>query len=124
MNELLYKEEAYSIIGKCMEIHAALGHGFLEAVYKDALEYEFRLSGIPFVREQRFDIKYKDTILNKKYIADFTVYERIILEVKAIDVLSNAQLSQALNYLKASKLRLCILANFGSHSCEFKRGVS
>lgn len=52
MTELIYKEEAYKIIGICMEVHNNLGYGFLEIVYKDALEYEFRKAGIPYEREK------------------------------------------------------------------------
>jgi GxxExxY protein len=60
MENLLYKEECYTIIGKCMEVHNNLGSGFLEIVYKDALELEFRMAGIPFRREKMFEVKEKD----------------------------------------------------------------
>ncbi len=123
MNEILYKEEAYKIIGCCLEVYNELGPGFLEVVYKDALEIEFQLNKIPYCREKIFDVLYKGRTLNRKYNADFVVYDKIILEVKAYKRLSNDNLSQTLNYLKASKLRLGLLANFGETSFNSKRVV-
>jgi len=123
MNQILYKAEAFAVIGKCMEVHRTLGHGFLEAVYKEALEYEFTASGIPYDREHVFDIRYKDVILSKKYCADFTVYNKIVLEVKAIEYISPQAIGQAINYLNVSGYRLCILVNFGGSLFEFRRFV-
>jgi GxxExxY protein len=81
-DEIIYKEESYKIIGICMEIHKILGKGFLEIVYKDALEIELKRNSIPFEREKPFLIKYKEIILPHKYHADFIVYDKIILEIK------------------------------------------
>lgn len=119
--EYIYKDESYEIIGLCMEVHKQLGPGFLEAVYKDALEYEFKRNGIPFTREQKFQIKYKDIVLNKEYYADFTVFGKIILEAKALDLLPDVATAQAINYLKASRFKLCLLINFGTSSLQIKR---
>ncbi len=123
MTNLLYAEEAFAIIGKCMDIHRILGHGFLEAVYKDALEYELEHAKIPYQREQPFKIPYKDTILKRKYYADFTVMDKIILEAKALDGLPTELTSRAINYLKVSGYQLCLLVNFGRPNFEFKRIV-
>ncbi len=71
MIELIYKEESYEIIGKCMKVHNNLGPGFLEIVYKDALEFEFRKAGIPFEREKKYVVHYEDIILPHKFFADF-----------------------------------------------------
>jgi len=120
---LLYKEEAFSIIGKCMEVHRVLGHGFLEIVYKDALEYEFKLAQIPYGREVRFDVPYKTVILPHNYYSDFTVYEKIIFEVKSIDGIHDDHMARMLNYLKTSGYRLGLLVNFGKRSLEYKRVV-
>jgi len=81
--EIIFKEESYRIIGICMEIHRILGKGFLEIVYKDALEFELKSNCIPFQREKEFLTKYKDTILAHKFSADFIVYDKIILEIKS-----------------------------------------
>ncbi|HLT23813.1 MAG TPA: GxxExxY protein, partial [Ignavibacteria bacterium] len=80
MADLIYKEESYKIIGLCMDVHNELGKGFLEAVYKDALQYEFEKEGIPFEREKGHKIEYKGKVLEHKYFADFVVYDKIILE--------------------------------------------
>jgi len=80
--ELIFKEEAYSIIGICMEVHNNLGPGFLEIVYKDALELEFFRSGIFYEREKEYSVSYKGIILPHNFYADFVVHNEIILEVK------------------------------------------
>lgn len=123
MNEPIYKEESYKIIGCCIEVYNELGPGFLEVVYKDALEIEFQLNNIPYSREKLFDVIYKGKPTNRKYNADFVVYDKIILEVKAYKRLSDDNLLQTLNYLKVTKLKLGILANFGESSFNSKRVV-
>jgi GxxExxY protein len=123
MPELIYKEEAYTVIGLCMEVHRILGPGFLEAVYKDALEYELKKALIPYTREQAFLVPYKDTILRKQYCADFTLYDKIILEAKALDSVPDEVIGRAINYLKVSKYRLCLLINFGKTKLEYQRIV-
>lgn len=119
--ELIYKEEAYKIIGCCMEVHKTLGNGFLEAVYQEALAFEFRKAGIPFEQEKQLEINYKGIILEKKYYSDFICYHKIIVELKALDVIYPEHLSQTLNYLKASQHRLGLIVNFGSSSLQYKR---
>ncbi len=120
---LIYKEESYRIIGLCMEVHGILGKGHSELVYKDALEYEFSVNQIPFSREKSYKIQYKDIILPRRYSADFVVYDKIILELKAIESLTNGHIKQTLNYLAASKLKLGLLVNFGEDSLTHKRIV-
>jgi len=122
-NKLVYKEENYSIIGACMEVHNELGNGFLEPVYQESLEVELGSQLIPFQREVILPIKYKGTLLNKSYIADFVAYDKIILELKALDALSTVHESQVLNYLKATGLKLGILVNFGQSKLQYKRLV-
>ncbi|RYZ60276.1 MAG: GxxExxY protein, partial [Chitinophagaceae bacterium] len=106
MTELLLKEESYKIIGLCMEVHRQLGPGFQETVYKDALAYELKESNIPYVREKGFRIPYKQIVLERRFYADFIVYENILLEVKATSMLVTNFTQQTLNYLKASDLHL------------------
>ncbi|MBQ0907157.1 GxxExxY protein [Flavobacterium sp. F-328] len=121
MHELYLKEEAYSIIGICMEVHKILGKGHSEKVYGDALEYEFRKNNIPYSRESKFNIEYKEIVLPTYYFADFLVFDEIILEIKAIQELSKSEIKQTLNYLAASKNKLGILVNFGEDSLKYKR---
>ncbi|MBA4408487.1 MAG: GxxExxY protein [Odoribacter sp.] len=124
MNEtILYKEENFTIIKACIEVHNQLGNGFLEAVYQEALEYEFELQNIPSVREYPLQIRYKDKILEKEYIPDFICYSKIIVELKAVSELSPTHISQVLNYLKATGFRLGLLINFGGTSLEWKRVI-
>jgi GxxExxY protein len=122
--ELFFKEEFYKIIGICMKIHTILGKGFKEIVYKDAMEIEFkRDSIITYEREKPFDIVYEGTILPRKFRADFLVFNSIVLEIKAVSELHADAFKQTLNYLKASKIKLGILINFGADRLSFQRIV-
>jgi len=121
---IIFKDESYQIIGACMAVHRELGCGFLEAVYQEALEEEFKIRKIPYVREVKLDISYKGKLLNKKYQADFVCYGLIILELKALVQLTSAHKSQLINYLKVSKLELGLLVNFGSKALESKRVIN
>ncbi len=123
MKEIIYKDEAFKIIGAAMEVHKTLGNGYLEAVYHEALMIEFEKRGIPYMHEEPLYIKYKDVQLKKTYVADFVCYEKIIIEVKALSQLNSDHESVVLNYLKASGLKLGILINFGASSLENKRLV-
>lgn len=123
MNDILYKEESYHIIGKCFEVHNNLGPGFLEIVYKDALEYEFSLANIPYERERKYIVKYKNVVLPHKFYADFIVYDKIILEVKAVAGIPDEYIAQAINYLKVSGNKLALIVNFGELKLNSKRIV-
>lgn len=116
------KEETYQIIGACMAVHNELGHGFLEVVYKDALELEFKARNIPYQREKEFQIDYKGVILKHSFYADFVVDEQIILEIKAAEGgLCDANIAQTLNYLRVSDYKIGLLVNFGRRKLEHKR---
>lgn len=121
--DLIYKNEAYKIIGAAMEVHTVLGSGFLEAVYQEALEIEFKKREIPYARESQVKIIYKDITLKKTYYADFVCYDKIIVETKAIQQLTGIDESQVINYLKATGFELGLLINFGAESLEYKRLV-
>lgn len=123
MTEITYKDESYKIINKCFTVHNNLGFGFLEIVYKDALEYEFKQAGIPYEREKKYEVNYKGIILPHKFYADFVLYDKIILEVKAVSQIHTAFISQAFNYLKVSNNRLALIVNFGEPSLTSKRIV-
>ena len=123
MNELILKEEAYAIIGLCMEVHNQLGHWFYEIVYKDALEYEFEQNEIDYEREKEYIVNYKEKVLPHKFYADMTVFNSIIIEVKCVKALTDEHLAQTINYLKVSKNRLALLVNFGRGKLEYKRVV-
>lgn len=121
--DLILKDEAYKIVGICMEIHNNLGAGFLEIVYKDALEFEFRRAGIPFEREKEYVVNYKGNILPHKFYADFVVFDQIILEVKGKSGIADEDVAQSINYLKVSGNRLALLVNFGELRLNHRRVV-
>lgn len=104
-----------------MEVHKILGKGHSEKVYGDALEYEFQKNNIPYNRELRYNITYKDIVLPSYYFADFVIFDEIILELKASEILTSSEIKQTLNYLAASKNKLGLLVNFGEDSLKYKR---
>ncbi|MBU4446464.1 MAG: GxxExxY protein [Candidatus Marinimicrobia bacterium] len=124
MVDLIYKEECFKIIGACMEVHRELGPGFLEAVYQEALAIEFGKQHIPFEQEKVLSIVYKDIELEKKYVADFFCYGKIILETKAVKELCDNHRAQIINYLKATKFKLGLLVNFGETSLKYERFIN
>jgi len=123
--ELIFKQEVYEIIGAAIEVHKTLGHGFLEAVYQEAIEYELSDRKIPFRSQVELRIKYKERYLNRTYIADIVAYDKIIVELKALSALSGKDESQIINYLKATGYKVGVLINFGQpYKLEWKRFVS
>ena len=123
MEGLVYEDETYEIIGICMDVHKYLGRGHSEVVYKDALEHEFKLAEIDYCREKPYKIEYKGVILPHFYVADFIVFDSIILEIKAIEALTRSHTKQTINYLAASKLKVGLLVNFGEDQLKFKRVI-
>ena len=122
--QIIYKSEVYQIVGICMEMYNTLGYGFAEVVYKDAMEIEFVDKNMQYAREQLHTIKYKGKILQHKFFADYTLLEKIILEIKACkDGITDDAIAQTLNYLRASGIRLGLIINFGKTSLEYKRLV-
>ena len=120
---LLYKDEVYAIVGAAMEVHRVLGCGFLEPVYQEALEIEFSKLGISHHSQKELQIRYKNLTLKKTYLADFVVFDKIIVEIKALSRLSSLEEAQLLNYLKATGFEMGLLINFGAESLEWKRMV-
>lgn len=106
-----------------MEVHNELGHGFLESVYQDALEREFVLRDIPYVREHSISVSYKGLTLSSPYRADFLCFDSVIVELKAIKGLTPVEDAQVLHYLKATGFQRALLLNFGTPRLEYKRIV-
>ena len=115
------QQESYDIIGICMEVHRILGKGLLEIVYKDAIEYEFKSQNIPYEREKKYEVTYKETILPHYFFADFVVFDKIILEVKSQKDVVDEHYKWVINYLGISKCPLGLIINFGRNSLETKR---
>lgn len=124
MTDLLYKDEVYEIVGICMAVYNELGYGFLEIVYKDAMEIEFIENEMGHVREHEFPILYKGKKLKRTFFSDFSAFEKIIVAVKTnTDGISEDTIAQTLNYLKVSEYRVGLIINFGKRKLEYKRLV-
>ena len=119
----LYKDLTQEIIGAAMEVHRKLGSGFLEYVYEEALSYELNLKKVHFERQKELDIYYKDLLIPRKYKPDLIVDGKVIVEIKATSGLTELEEAQLLNYLKATKMRVGLLLNFGTKSLEVKRRI-
>ena len=113
--DLIFKEESYKIIGACFEVYREKGCGFLEAVYQECLEIEFRLQGVLFVPKHPLALEYKKCPLRAKYEPDFICCDKIILELKAVSELVEEHRAQVQNYLKATGFKLGLLVNFGHY---------
>ena len=120
---LLYPEESYNINGALYEVHKALGPGLLEKVYQEALEKELKLQGIPFEREKSFTIMYKGEALEQKYVADFVCYDKIVVELKAVEELLPVHKAQVINYLALTGYKLGLLVNFNVRKIHPERVV-
>ena len=105
MTELLYKELTFAVIGAAMEVHKILGPGFLESVYQVALERELTLRGIPFEKQVRLPVNYKDVLVGE-YIADFMIDEKFVVEIKAVSNFNSQHQAQAMHYLAATGFAL------------------
>jgi GxxExxY protein len=124
VGQLKYKDITEKIIAASFEVHKFLGNGFQEVIYQRALAWEMIQVGLEFTREIEQDIYYKDLpepIGTRR--ADFVIEGKVLVELKAIIQLEDVHLAQALNYLKAYKLEVGLLINFGSKSLTFKRLV-
>ena len=124
MPELKYKDITEKIIGASFEVHRFLGNGFQEVIYQRALAWELSKAQLSYLREIEQEIFYKelqDPIGTRR--ADFVVEGKVLVELKAIIELEDVHLAQVLNYLKAYRLEVGLLINFGSKSLTFKRIV-
>ena len=117
------QSETQTLIGISFEIHNTLGSGFLEIVYKDALEFELKKRGIDYQREKEYLVKYKEIILPHKFYADFVVYDSVILEIKAKEGIAGVHYAQVINYLRVSGSKVGLILNFWGASLEIKRLV-
>ena len=110
------------VISCAFEVSNTLGAGFVEKVYENALCVELTKTGIPFCRQQRYGIRYKNENIGN-YIADIVVAEKLLIELKALSALNREHEAQVMNYLKASGLRVGLLLNFGTARIGMKRIV-
>jgi GxxExxY protein len=116
-------EQTHGIIGAAMEVHSELGHGFLEPVYQAAMQRELTRRAIPHRCQAEIPVLYKGEPLECSYRADFICYDAVIVELKALSVLSRAEYAQVINYLKGTGMKRALLLNFGAPRLEYKRFV-
>ena len=118
------QQETDSILRTAIEIHKILGAGFLEIVYKDAFEYETLKQNFQYEREKEYLTHYKETILKHRFYADFVVFDKVIVEIKAKEGgIAEEDYAQALNYLKCSGCKVGLILNFARLKLEIKRVV-
>jgi GxxExxY protein len=113
--KFLFKDECFALQGAVFEVYREMGCGFLEAVYQECLQKEFLLRGIPFQSQMELPLIYKGDTLTQRYKPDFVCYNAIIFELKAVKEVADEHRAQVFNYLKASKLRVGLLVNFGHY---------
>ncbi len=123
MQDLIYKQEVFQIVGAAMNVHRYFGPGFTEKVYQEALQVEFQKQEIPYKRENPIRAKYHDIELNAEFVPDFICYNDIVVELKAVKELDDIHRSQAINYGKVAGTKLSLLINFGEPSLRYERYV-
>ncbi len=122
MEKILFKELSYKIVGLAMQVHRELGYGFLEKVYENAFMVLLRKEGIHAEQQEPITVHFDGEVVGE-YYADILVENKIILELKSVETILDAHKAQALNYLKATGLRLAMILNFGKEGFAFERLV-
>ncbi|HVQ40193.1 MAG TPA: GxxExxY protein [Pyrinomonadaceae bacterium] len=124
MHDLLLNEEVFQIIGAAMDVYYQLGRGFPEPIYQEAFEIELGRRGIPCERQSEAKVYYKGQELTKHYVPDVICFGQVIIELKVCDRLTGIEASQIMTYLKATRMHVGLLINFGSRgTLEWKRYV-
>jgi GxxExxY protein len=124
MTDIVFRDESYKIMGACFEVYREMGCGFVEPVYQECLAIELRLQKVPCEEQRQLLLVYKTKPLEQVYKPDFICYEKIILEIKAVSQLADEHRAQVHNYLKATRMKLGLLTNFGHYpKLEYERIV-
>jgi GxxExxY protein len=122
MAEYPHAEVTRKILGAAFEVHTALGPGFLETIYEEALAHELALRGMQFQRQVRLPINYKTAVVGT-HVLDLIVDDKVIVELKAMSELAEVHRAIVLSYMAATKLSAALLMNFGQSSLAYKRLV-
>ena len=115
VDDLIFKEESYAITGACFSVYKDKGSGFLEPVYQECMEIELNHRKISARPKPSLLLTYRGVTLRQTYEPDFICYDKIILELKAVEELTDQHRAQVLNYLNATGLELGLLVNFGHY---------
>lgn len=113
--KILFKDECYQIQGAIFDVYREMGCGFLEAVYQECMERELARREIPFASQPELILHYKGELLRQIYKPDFICFEKVVLELKAVKEVAPEHKAQVMNYLKASRMKLGLLINFGTY---------
>ena len=120
--ELVLKDEVFNVVGCAIEVLNTLGHGLLEKPYENALVVEFGIRGIPYAQQPKFNVEYKGVVVGE-YVPDLIVYERLVVDAKVIERITDHELGQMINYLKITRLPVGLILNFKRAKLEWKRVV-
>jgi len=115
MSRLILEQETHQILGACFEVYREKGCGFVEPVYQECLELELVSQGIEFLAQKEIGLSYKGQPLKQAYRADFVCYGKVIVEIKAVSVLTDEHRAQLMNYLRATGIKVGLLINFGHY---------
>jgi len=119
------KEETYQVLGACFEVYNEMGCGFLESVYQECLEKELTSCGIPFEAQQSIDLVFKGQELQRTFSPDLLCLGKVVVELKAVRQLAAEHRAQLINYLKACRLEVGLLVNFGSYpQLDYERVIN
>ena len=121
--EYKYSDFTRKIIGAAMKVHSKLGNGFQEVIYQRALAIEMAEQGLTFQRELEMQIYYRGKEIGTRRV-DFLVEDKVMVELKALTMLEDVHLAQAINYLEAYNLEIGLLINFGAKSLEYRRVIN
>ena len=121
-NKMLLKEEVFQIVGCAMEVLNEIGHGLNEKIYENSLTVEFKLRHIAFDQQRRYEVLYKGQHVGE-FVPDLITFGSVIVDTKVIDRVTDVERGQMLNYLRITKLRVGLIANFKHPKLEWERIV-
>ena len=121
-SKLIHRDQTYAIIGSAIEVLNALGHGFNEKPYENALVVEFKEKKLPFTQQPTYELTYKDEVVGK-YIPDLIAFDSILIDTKVIEKITDRERGQMLNFLRVTRKRVGLLLNFNKPKLEWERIV-
>ncbi len=125
MDDFPLEDETYQVLGACFEVYNEMGRGFLESVYQECLEVELTSHWIPFEAQQPIALVFKGQDLQRTFTPDLLCFGKVVVELKAVRRLAAEHRAQLINYLKACRLEVGLLVNFGSYpKLEYERVVN
>ncbi|HEY0030038.1 MAG TPA: GxxExxY protein [Bacteroidia bacterium] len=121
--DLLYPELSFQIVGCAFEVYNEIGFGFKKIIYQKALSLAFKEKGLSFKEQVKFEIKYKESLLESRFF-DFIIDDSVVVEIKKDDKFSKRNIDQTIEYLRISNLKLALLINFGREGVVYRRLIN